>query len=55
MTFYILGYFFISLCTTIATINLNNSNTTNELIASIIVGILWPILFITRIIHKILY
>jgi len=55
MTFYILGYLFISLCTAIAVFNKNNAKDIAELIASIFVGLIWPVLFGSRIIYKILY
>jgi hypothetical protein len=54
MTFYIVGYIFISLCTAVAIIDANDARNTNEWIASIIVGFLWPMIFTIRIIRKIL-
>lgn len=55
MTLYILGYLFIALCTSIAVFNKNNAKDIAELIASVVVGIIWPVLFGSRIIYKILY
>ena len=52
MLFYIAAYVFIALATTIAVHNDDNPNRSAELIASVIAGALWPLLFTVRIIVK---
>ena len=54
MLFYIAAYAFVALATTIAVHNDDNPNRSAELIASVIAGALWPLLFTVRIIGKIL-
>ena len=53
MIFYV-AYAFIALATAIAVHNDNNSNRSAELIASVIAGAAWPLLFTVRIIVKVL-
>ena len=53
MLFYI-AYAFIALATTVAVYKKDDSNPTGELIASVVAGALWPLVFTTRIIGKIL-
>ncbi len=54
MVFYIVGYMMMALATTIAIIE-PNSLTPNEVVASIICGVLWPVFILTRILVKILH
>ena len=53
MLFYI-AYAFIALATTVAVYKKDDSNPNGELIASVIAGAAWPLLFTVRVISKIL-
>jgi ABC-type Na+ efflux pump permease subunit len=52
--YFVLGYLLISVATAMVCMDTNKTRNPNELIASFIFGLLWPLVFAIRIVAKIL-